>query len=478
VKTPGAQLFGSVLNRLGPAWLPFADAASPTLPLGKLARLSLFQVSVGMALVLLNGTLNRVMIVELSVPAWLVATMVSVPLLIAPLRALIGHRSDSYVSVLGWRRVPFMGLGTMLQYAGLGMMPFALLVLSEASGTSVLALGLAGLAFLLVGSGLHITQTAGLALASDLASEETRPRVVAFLYVMLLLGMVLSALVFGSALAEFSQLRLIQVIQSAAVVTLVLNVVALWKQEVRNPALTAAARPRRPFSEAWAEFMADRTARRLLLALGLGTAAFSMQDILLEPYGGEVLALNVAETTVLTALLAGGSLLAFVVASRRLALGEDPHRLAAFGAVLGVLAFALVVFSAPLAMPGLFRLGTILIGVGGGFFAIGTLTAAMALAERSDSGLALGAWGAVQATAMGLAVGAGGALRDGFASLAEAGALGPALNEPSVGYSIVYHIEIALLFAALAAIGPLVRHARRGPPEPSGTRLGLAEFPG
>ena len=268
MKTPGAQLFGSVLNRLGPAWLPFADAASPTLPLGKLARLSLFQVSVGMALVLLNGTLNRVMIVELSVPAWLVATMVSVPLLIAPLRALIGHRSDSYVSVLGWRRVPFMGL----QYAGLGMMPFALLVLSEASGTSVLALGLAGLAFLLVGSGLHITQTAGLALASDLASEETRPRVVAFLYVMLLLGMVLSALVFGSALAEFSQLRLIQVIQSAAVVTLVLNVVALWKQEVRNPALTAAARPRRPFSEAWAEFMADRTARRLLLALGLGTA--------------------------------------------------------------------------------------------------------------------------------------------------------------------------------------------------------------
>ena len=125
----GARLFSSVLNRLGPGWLPFADAASATLPLGRLLRLSLFQFSVGMALVLLNGTLNRVMIVELSVPAWLVATMVSVPLLIAPLRALIGHRSDSYRSVLGWRRVPFLGLGTMLQYAGLGMMPFALLVL-------------------------------------------------------------------------------------------------------------------------------------------------------------------------------------------------------------------------------------------------------------------------------------------------------------------------------------------------------------
>lgn len=474
--TPGARLFSSVLNRLGPGWLPFADAASATLPLGRLLRLSLFQFSVGMALVLLNGTLNRVMIVELSVPAWLVATMVSVPLLIAPLRALIGHRSDSYRSVLGWRRVPFIGLGTMLQYAGLGMMPFALLVLSEAGEGTAVVYALSGLAFLLVGSGLHITQTAGLALATDLASEASRPRVVAFLYVMLLLGMVLSALAFGSALADFSQLRLIQVIQSAAVVTLVLNVVALWKQEVRRPELTAPDRPRRPFREAWGELVADRTARRLLLALGLGTAAFSMQDILLEPYGGEVLALNVGQTTLLTALLAGGSLLAFLIASKRLSQGEDPHRLAAFGAVLGVLAFALVVFSGPLAMPGLFRLGTVLIGVGGGFFAIGTLTAAMALAEHSDSGLALGAWGAVQATAMGLAVGAGGALRDGFASLAEAGTLGPALTEPAVGYSIVYHLEIALLFAALAAIGPLVRHARGG--TPSGTRLGLAEFPG
>ena len=101
---------------------------------------------------------------------------------------------------------------------------------------------MSGLAFLLVGSGLHITQTAGLALAIDLASEASRPRVVAFLYVMLLLGMVLSALAFGTALADFSQLRLIQVIQSAAVVTLVLNVVALWKQEVRRPELTAPGR--------------------------------------------------------------------------------------------------------------------------------------------------------------------------------------------------------------------------------------------
>ena len=116
--------------RLGPRFLPFADAATPELPLGRLLRLSLFQVSVGMAVVLLIGTLNRVMIVELGVPAWLVAVMISLPLVFAPFRALIGFRSDTHRSVLGWRRVPYIWMGTLLQFGGLAIMPFALIVLS------------------------------------------------------------------------------------------------------------------------------------------------------------------------------------------------------------------------------------------------------------------------------------------------------------------------------------------------------------
>ena len=78
--------------KFGAKFLPFADVASETLPLSRLLRLSLFQISVGMALAMLIGTLNRVMIVELHVPASLVAVMVSLPLLFAPFRALIGFR--------------------------------------------------------------------------------------------------------------------------------------------------------------------------------------------------------------------------------------------------------------------------------------------------------------------------------------------------------------------------------------------------
>jgi BCD family chlorophyll transporter-like MFS transporter len=134
----------------------------------------LFQVSVGMALVLMIGTLTRVMIVELKVPAALVGIMISLPLIFAPFRTLIGFRSDHHRSALGWRRVPYLWMGTMAQFGGLAIMPFALLVLSGAGQAAhapawVGHLG-AGVAFLLVGAGLHTTQTVGLALATDLAS--------------------------------------------------------------------------------------------------------------------------------------------------------------------------------------------------------------------------------------------------------------------------------------------------------------------
>ena len=463
---------------LGARFLPFADAATAELPLGRLMRLSLFQVSVGIAVVLLNGTLNRVMIVELGVPTWLVAVMVSLPLLFAPLRALIGFRSDTHRSALGWRRVPYIWFGTLLQFGGLAIMPFALIVLSgDADGPAIVGQLGAALAFLLVGAGLHTTQTAGLALATDLAPEESRPRVVAFLYVMLLVGMVASAFVLGALLSDFGQVRLIQVIQGAALVTVVLNVVALWKQEARNPTRTEASRERPAFRKSWSRFRRESRSSRVFVAVGLGTAAFTMQDILLEPYGGEILHLSVGETTSLTAFFAAGTLAGFAAAARSLGRGGDTYRLAAYGALVGLFAFSAIIFSAPLASPLLFRLGTIMIGFGGGLFAVGTLTAAMELARDGHSGLALGAWGAVQATAAGAAIALGGAIRDVVSGLATQGLLGPALTGPSTGYGFVYHIEIALLFATLVAIGPLVRPARSNRPR-SSAKFGLAEFPG
>ena len=461
---------------VGTRFLPFADAASPDLPLGRLLRLSLFQVSVGMAAVLLTGTLNRVMIVELGLPASIVAVMLAVPLLLAPLRVMIGHRSDGYRSVLGWRRVPYLWLGTLMQFGGLAIMPFALLLMhSQTLGPSWAGEAGAALSFLLTGLGMHMAQTAGLALATDLAAEDSRPRVVALLYVVLLGGMVLASLAFGLLLAEFSSLRLIQVIQGAAALTLVLNVVALWKQEPRNAELARPDRVTPSFAEVWARYRADGRTGRLLLAVALGSAGFAMQDVLLEPYGGEILGLDVAATTRLTALWAAGALVGFALAGRLLHRGFEMHRLAALGALAGIAAFSAVVFAGPLQSAALFRAGAALIGFGGGLFAVGTMIAAMEHAKATDSGFAIGAWSAVQATAIGAALGLGGLIRDAVDGLARSGALGTALDDPATGYSTVYHLEIGLLFAALAVLGPLTR--RRGAATNAG-RIGLADLPG
>jgi len=445
---------------LGPRFLPFADAATPDLPLGRLLRLSLFQVSVGMCAVLLIGTLNRVMIVELGVAASVVGLMIALPIVFAPFRTLIGFRSDTHRSYLGWKRVPYLWFGSLLQFGGLAIMPFALLLLSgDTEWPPVFGQVAAALAFLMVGAGLHTVQTVGLALATDLAAEETQPRVVALMSVMLLAGMVVSALGFGALLADFSPLRLIQVIQGAAVLAMVLNVVALWKQEPRNPGRTAHALPRPSFSESWATLREAGRWNRRLLAVGLGSAAFSMQDVLLEPYGGQVLAISVSGTTLLTALLASGGILGFVVAARVIRRGWDEHRAAAYGALLGIFAFAAVMLAAPLASLPLFAGGTALIGFGSGMFFHGTLTACMRFAGPAQIGLALGAWGAVQATAAGAGIAAGSVIRDVVASAAASGRLGEALDTAATGYGAVYLIEIVLLFVTLAVIGPLVRPA-------------------
>ncbi|MEO0389307.1 MAG: PucC family protein [Pseudomonadota bacterium] len=468
--------------RLPLKYLPFADAASDALPMSQLLRLSLFQVSVGMASVMLLGTLNRVMIVELSLPAMLVAIMIALPVLIAPFRALLGFRSDTHKSAIGWKRVPYIWFGSLWQFGGLAVMPFALLVLGGDVVHQIPFAGevLAGLAFLMTGLGLHMTQTAGLALASDRATDETRPRVVALLYVMFLAGMGLSALIIGWLLSDYTDLRLIRVVQGAAVVGVVLNLIALWKQETVRP-MTRDERnqPRPSFGDAWADYMAGGTAGRLLACVFLGTMAFNMQDVLLEPYGGQVLGLSISATTLLTALWASGALLGFALAGVRLAKGSNPYRLGGAGILAGVWAFSLVIFSAPMQAPALFYCGAALIGFGGGLFAVSTLIAAMTMSEgKAGRGLALGAWGAAQATAGGLAIALGGAVRDWADALATSGQWGTALNTPSTGYSFVYHSEIGLLFATLVILGPLVRHSGPIPePEDRPRHIGLADFP-
>ena len=268
--------------------------------------------------------------------------MLSLPLLFAPFRALIGFKSDTHVSALGWRRVPYIWQGTLLQWGGFAIMPFALLVLS---GKDYVAdwpaldrtmWPAAALAFLLVGAGVHIVQTVGLALATDLAPREDQPKVVGLMYVMLLVGMIISALRLRPAAeplfpgpADPGDPGRRRGDHGA-------------EPDCRVEAGTARSRPRRQargragvFRLTGALSSAARNALRGLIVIGLGTLGFGMADVLLEPYGGQVLQMTVSQTTKLTAVFAGGGLIGFAWASRVLSRGYDPLRMAGWGALIG-----------------------------------------------------------------------------------------------------------------------------------------------
>ncbi len=440
---------------MGPQWLPFADVASDAVPLGRLLRLSLFQVTVGMALVLMVGTLNRVMIVEMKVPASLVAIMLALPLVFAPFRALIGFKSDTFRSALGLRRLPYIFKGTMYQFGGFAIMPFALLVLSG-FGEAVdaprwIGLSAAALSFLLVGAGVHVVQTVGLALATDLVPEADQPKVVGLMYVMLLVGMIVSAFAYGWLLETYSPGRLVQVIQGTAVVTIVLNGIAMWKQEARNRDRAQAPQAVVSFRQAWARLSARPGMLRLLVVIALGTAGFGMADVLLEPFGGQVLQMTVAQTTRLTVVLAFGSLLGFGLASRWLGRGGWPMGVAGTGAAIGVPAFLSVLASATLLSVPLLIGATLMAGFGAGLFGHGTLTATMRSAPRDQIGLSLGAWGAVQTTSAGVAIAIGGVIRDAMLLVPGNQAAGAAPYVP------VFALEAGLLALALIAAWPMLR---------------------
>ena len=463
---------------VNPVLLPFSDVASKKNSLQKLIQLSFFQISVGIVFVLLVGTLNRVMIVELGVSSSLVAIMVAIPLVFAPFRALIGFRSDTHKSAIGWRRIPYLWIGSLLLFGGLATMPFALILLSgDTHWPRFFAVIATAFSFLLVGSGAQIVQTAGLALATDVVDEPLRPRVVALMYSMLLLGMIVSGAILSSLLEPFSQIKLIQVIQGVAVLTFVLNMLALWKQETRDPNKTKKSQNHPTFTMVWNEFTSDQKVRRFFLALAIGTIAFSMQDVILEPYGGEILNMSVGETTLLTTFSSSGAFLAFGVAAWILNKSINPNRLAAFGALVGIIGFSFIVFSEPTQLIALFLVGVFIIGFGGGLFSISCLTAAMHIQSGGFSGLVLGTWGAIQALSMGAGIALGGLLRDLTEFILTFSTVKHSVLSPNLaGYLGVYHLEIFLLFLVLVVIGPLVGKPR-GFSTPNVKKFGLARFP-
>lgn len=408
-------------------------------------RLGLFQFGIGLSLAPLTGTLNRVLIGDLGISAAVVALLISLHYFVSPIRAFIGYRSDKSRSMGKWR-TPYIVLGVMLTYGGLALAPFSLILLGGHGTISFWpALLICMAIFLAYGAGVSIVETVYLALVSDITPQKERGKVLSVLWMMLILGTIVSAVVVSSLLVNYSHIRLIQVMQGSAMWFVILTVMALWQQEKLNPdgSIKSDLRTVRVRLSLWESLRLlsnQQVLKGLFVIIFIATTAFATHDVLLEPYGGQVLGMSVSSTMLLTALWGIATLLGVTLAGVFLWRKRAPVLLIGLGCAIGLCGFAVISYASDVALVEPFRLGVVLISLGRGLFLVGSVILVMSLTDVSHAGLFLGVWGIVQAMAQGLGTIGGGVVRDVAQYLT---------GSVVLGYTFVYSGSLILLLTVI-----------------------------
>jgi BCD family chlorophyll transporter-like MFS transporter len=417
-------------------------------------RLGLFQFGLGIALAPVTGTLNRVLIDDLRIPAVAVGVLIALHYFVSPVRALIGYRSDQYRAEGHWR-TPYLVFGAMLTYGGLACAPFALILLGSPDRMPFVPGLIICLAmFLAYGIGVNIVETIYLALVSDITPPRDRGRVLVVLWVMLVMGTIVSSVIVGLFLMDYNHIRLIRVMQGTAVVFIILTVVALWgKERLRRDGMVAGPiddiRVRMTLWGSIRMLARQRVVSGLFAVLSIATLAFATHDVLLEPYGAQVLQMSVAATTQLTALWGVAMLVAIATAGIWLWRGRSAVALISLGCFVGALGFLTISYASDAALVTPFRAGVGLIGMGRGMFLVGSIALIMSMTDRGHAGLFIGVWGVAQALAQGFGTIGGGLARD--IAQAQTGSV-------ALGYTFVYAASLGCLAAALVALIVLQRN--------------------
>ena len=414
-------------------------------------RLAGFPLALGLTSVLVSGTLNRVMIVEMGIPAALVGALFALPLLISPLRIWLGYRSDAY-PLWGLRREPFIILGAFV--AGLGVVA-ATLSLLEMQSISMVLIGVVTTAFIAYGVGKNLSSNTFEALLADKFTGEQRPRAVTFYKVAMFVGIMTGAILLGRFLDPFTSQRLRLIVFGAAALALVLSIFAVFGQEPRKETTAVESEKVRsiPFYETFKNLVwADPQVRRFFIFVMLTVVGTLAQDVLLEPYAGLVLGMSVGQTTSLTAIWGAGTLLSMAAAGMWLIKRFGYERVVRVGLVLGVAVFVSLILTGIFEFTSIFLGLVFLLGVTTGLSASGMLTAVIDFTTPERAGLLMGVWGV--AHNLGQAIGS--LLSGGVVDIVRAFG-GDALS----AYGAVFAIEALLLLSALAVMSRVkIRRAR------------------
>jgi BCD family chlorophyll transporter-like MFS transporter len=354
-------------------------------------RLGGFPLAYGMSGALIGGTLNRIMIADLGMPASLVAIFFIVPMLVSPLRVWFGYRSDGY-PIMGCRREPYIVLGALL--IGLGIVAVSSLI-TQLSGPAALAAPVL-LAFAVYGIGRNLGHNTFQALVSDRFSGRERTRAATLYEVATLLGMVMGSGIIGKVLETYDPAQLVVVAWWVALVLLVLALSAAIGQERYAIVAGGAAERARaiPFSTVLREIVVtDPQVRRFFLLVMFTFVGTLAQDVILEPYGALVLHMNVGETTRLTSFWGLGVLISMLLSGAVLLRRFGHLTILRAGIIASILVFLGLIIAGLMGKPGLMKGMVFLMGLGTGLAGAGMLSAAISFTTRVRAGMLMGVWG-------------------------------------------------------------------------------------
>ncbi len=399
-------------------------------------RLALFPIAYALSGVLIGSTLNRIMIADLGYSATLVALFFAIPLMVSPVRIWIGYRSDGY-PLLGKRREPYIVLGAFI--IGLGIVAISGLI---SSGNSAGQLAGVALAFLIYGLGRNIGHNTFQALVAERFEGVSRSRAATFYEVATMLGMVMGAGAIKGALKVYDPAMLVRVALGVAVAVLVLAFLGTIGQEKKLQASKEVAENARKvkFSEAFRSVvLADRQVRLFFTIVVLTFVGTLAQDVLLEPYGGLVLNMEVGETTGLTQFWGVGVLLSMLASGLFLLKSLGHMRVMRAGMLLSVLAFAGPIIAGATGNINLFKGAVFIMGIGTGLAGAGMLSGTLAFTTRMRAGMLVGVWGVANMTGHALGSLMGGVTVDGVRALT---------GSAFAAYGAVFGLEMIILLVA------------------------------
>ena len=416
-------------------------------------RLGTVQAGIGAMVMIVTSLLNRVMVVEFALAAAVPAALVAWHYAVQLSRPLWGHRSDQ-----SSQRSPWIVAGMGILALGALLSVNAAIMMAEAGPMGIL---LAIVGFTMIGIGVGMSGTALLALLASRVAVERKPAAAAISWTMMVAGIVIAAGVSGAWLDPFSEARLAIVSSMVVLGAFSFAMLALWGLERKTPPV---AQPKTglaeaSFGEVLREIWADNQARRFTYFVFLSMLAYSMQDLILEPFAGFIFQMTPGESTKLSGLQHSGILVGMAVTGAGGSLlarryGPNVKLWIMIGCVASAVMLLGLAIGATAGMSWPIKANVFGLGLANGIFAVAAVGAMLGLAsdgKTSGEGARMGVWGAAQAIAFGL----GGLLGAVIVDYLRA-----RMSSDGGAFEIVFAIEAGLfMVAAVVATGTSMARA-------------------